>query len=195
MIDKILLEIERLQRERGRVIVAIDGRCASGKTTLAGRLRDVLPCNVFHMDDFFLRPEQRTDARYMEPGGNVDRERFSEEVLCPLLKGEPVFYHPFDCHAMKFGESVLVEPAAVNIVEGSYCCHPALWESYDLHIFLTVSPEEQLARIARRSGSDPEMFRRRWIPLEERYFKAYRIEERCELEFGRNDSERESLKE
>ena len=60
---------------RGRVCVAIDGRCASGKTTLATALAVSLGATVFHADDFFLRPEQRTAERLSEPGGNMDRER------------------------------------------------------------------------------------------------------------------------
>ena len=44
-------------------IVALDGRCAAGKTTLAARLQQRSGCNVVHMDDFFLRPAQRTKAR------------------------------------------------------------------------------------------------------------------------------------
>ena len=30
-------------------------------------------------------------------------------------------------------------------------------------------------------GEILELFRQRWIPLEERYFSACRVEERCEL--------------
>ena len=37
-------------------IVSIDGRCASGKTTVASRLERELDCNVIHLDQFFLRP-------------------------------------------------------------------------------------------------------------------------------------------
>ena len=56
--------IDELLSRQGRVLVAIDGKCASGKTTLAARLAECYDCNVFHMDDFFLRPEQRTEERY-----------------------------------------------------------------------------------------------------------------------------------
>ena len=40
-------------------ILAIDGCCASGKSTLGQRLSQAYGCPLFHMDDFFLRPEQR----------------------------------------------------------------------------------------------------------------------------------------
>ena len=50
------------------ILVAIDGRCGSGKTTLGEYLKGQLDCNLFHMDDFFLRMEQRTPDRMKETG-------------------------------------------------------------------------------------------------------------------------------
>ena len=72
----LLRRIRALAAAQPRVLVAIDGRCTAGKTTLAASLQAQLECNVFHMDDFFLRPEQRTPERLRQPGGNVDFERF-----------------------------------------------------------------------------------------------------------------------
>ena len=43
----------RIKAENKTLIVAIDGRCGAGKTTLAGRLEEELGCAAFHMDDFF----------------------------------------------------------------------------------------------------------------------------------------------
>lgn len=183
MVEQVLHEIDRLGQSRERVLIAIDGRCASGKTTLAQRLQAELSCNVIHMDDFFLRPEQRTAQRYDEPGGNVDRERFLAEVFEPLQRGETFSYRPFDCHAMAFGTPIAVQPKAVTVIEGSYSCHPALWAAYDLHIFLTTTPEKQLDRLAERNGGNISMFREKWIPLEERYFAACKAEAQCELVF------------
>lgn len=76
--------VERLLAEGRCAFVAIDGPCASGKTVFAASLHERFGGNVLHMDDFFLRPEQRTPERFAEPGGNVDRERFEAEVLKPL---------------------------------------------------------------------------------------------------------------
>lgn len=68
-------------------------------------------------------------------------------MLLPLKQGLPFSYRPYDCRTQKFREPVWVEPDTVAVVEGSYSCHPELWDFYDLHIFLTVSPEEQRLRI------------------------------------------------
>lgn len=69
------------------ILVAIDGRCGSGKTTLGEYLKGQLDCNLFHMDDFFLRMEQRTPDRMKETGGNVDYERFYETCLYRSKEG------------------------------------------------------------------------------------------------------------
>ena len=45
------------------MMIAIDGRCAAGKTTLADRLKEEFDCSVIHMDHFFLQPKQRTKQR------------------------------------------------------------------------------------------------------------------------------------
>ena len=80
-----------------RILIAIDGRCAAGKTTLANRLHETAGWSVFHMDDFFLRPEQRTEQRLNTPGENVDHERFLEEILIPLKSGaKELSFRPFD---------------------------------------------------------------------------------------------------
>ncbi len=184
MADRVLREIERRKENPGPFLIALDGRCASGKTTLAARLRAACGCGVVHLDDFFLRPEQRTRQRYETPGENVDHERFLAEVLLPLRRGEAAEYRPFDCSAQRLGGPVRVEQFSVIVAEGSYSCHSALWPCYDLRIFLTVPPEEQLRRIAARNGAQAAgVFRTRWIPLEERYFAAYRIAQRCDLCF------------
>ncbi len=182
-ISELLRAIEACPAS-GRRIVALDGRCASGKTTLAARLSEAADCTVFHVDDFFLRPEQRTEERLRTPGGNVDRERVLTEILLPLRSGaEEISYRPYDCASQTLLPPREVRPKRTVLIEGSYSCHPALWENYDLRVFLTVSPEAQLRRIERRNGSCAAAFRDRWIPLEEAYFRAYQIESRCALTF------------
>ena len=44
----------------GKRILAIDGRCTSGKTTLAEQIEKSLPCNIVHIDDFYLPFSKRT---------------------------------------------------------------------------------------------------------------------------------------
>lgn len=186
IMDILLEEIRRLPLpSAGRpLLIALDGRCAAGKSTLAAALQAETDCNVVSMDHFFLRPEQRTAARLAEPGGNVDRERFREEVLLPLSTGEEISYRPYNCHRQELDAPIRLKPGPLAVVEGAYSCHPALWDFYDLRVFLTVSPDEQLRRLRSRNGPDgAAAFQNRWIPLEEKYFAAFRIQERCRFCF------------
>ena len=150
---RLVLAIRRQLLRRGRVIVAIDGRCGSGKTTLAAKLQKQLHCSVFHMD-----------------------------VLLPLRSAQAVTYRPFSCARQQLGEPVTTEPSSLTIVEGAYACHPDLWAYYDLRVFLTVDPETQMSRIEARSGPErAQHFRDRWIPFEEKYFKAFDVQARCDM--------------
>ena len=179
---RLVQAIEEQLQQKGRLIVAIDGRCGSGKSTLAARLERELRCSVFHMDDFFLRPQQRTAERFAQPGENVDHERFLEEVLLPLRSGQPLTYRPFSCAQQQLGAPVTAAPCRLAIVEGAYACHPDLWAYYDLWVFLTVDPETQMQRIEARSGAaKAAQFRDRWIPLEETYFSALDVQARCDM--------------
>ncbi len=179
---------EALLTERRRIVMAIDGRCASGKTTLSAALSEALHAPVIHMDHFFLRPHMRTPERLSQPGGNVDKERFEEAVVPSLRNGQAFYYRPFDCHTQDFAAPVYIPAAPVILVEGSYACCPELWDCYDLHVFLTVDPQVQLQRIADRNGTAGiQAFRDRWIPLEEAYFSAFDVQARCELTFDTTD--------
>ena len=173
--------IDALLQERERVIVAIEGSCAGGKTTLAEALGREYGCNVLPMDDFFLRPEQRTEERFAQPGGNVDYERFFEEVLQPLLRGEPFSYRPFDCSTGALAEPVAVVPGRLTLVEGSYCLHPHFGDVYDLKIFLTVNDATRRRRILGRPAFLHRRFFEQWIPMEQRYFEAFDIRSKCDL--------------
>ena len=114
----------------------------------------------------------------------MDYERFLEEVMIPLSQGLAFSYRQFDCKKMELSSPVQMKQKDVAIVEGSYSCHPSLWDFYDLRIFLSIEPEEQIRRIRSRNGSEAvSRFRDRWIPLEEQYFNACRIQERCDLVF------------
>ena len=179
----LFAKIDTLMEKDG-VIVAIEGGSASGKSTLGQILSEIYDCNLFHMDDFFLRPEQRTAERYREIGGNIDRERFLCEVLIPLKEGKAVNYRRFDCSTMEIAPPERIEPKRLTVIEGAYSMHPELSDYYDFSVFLDISEELQRARIQKRNS--PAMAQRffdEWIPLEQIYFSGFDIKDRCDLVF------------
>ena len=177
----VFAEIDK-RLSAGTVIAAIEGGSASGKSTLSEALSAVYDCNIFHADDFFLRPEQRTPERFREIGGNFDRERFYDEIIASLKKNEAVSYRPFDCSSQTLGECITVPSSRLTIVEGVYSTHPYFGKYYDFSVFLDIDPEFQKKRIEKRnSPALAKRFFEEWIPLENTYFKKTEIMSRADL--------------
>lgn len=179
--SEIKSAIDALLLRDGQILVAIDGRCTSGKTTLAQKLAQTYDCNLFHMDDFFLQMHQRTKERFAEIGGNVDYERFAQEVLQPLKKGEGFAYRPFSCQSFTLLDPIEVAPKKLNIIEGTYAHHAYFGEAYDLKIFLTVDAQLQKQRIFERPAFLHQRFFEQWIPMEELYFQGFEVSQKAQL--------------
>ena len=164
------------------VLVAIDGKCASGKSTLGLYLKEKFDANLIHMDDFFLQKHQRTEERLAEVGGNVDYERFKAEVLEPLCNGQKAKYGIFDCSTLEISEWKEIEDKQVTIIEGSYSQHPYFGNPYDLRLFAEIDSESQLDNIRKRNGEEKLIvFKECWIPKEEAYFEAFSVKEKSDL--------------
>ncbi len=183
VIPKIYAEywdiIKRIYFEAPKVI-AIDGRAGSGKTTLANTLLELFDFNIIRADHFFLPPQMRTPKRLEEAGGNIHYERLKEQVIDKL--GQEFEYDIFDCSQMALnGKKKIINTKPV-IIEGSYSLHPHFGEYYDLGIFLSVSSEEQKARILKRNGNEMlQRFINNWIPMEEKYFEAFKIQKKAQI--------------
>jgi hypothetical protein len=162
---KVFCRIDELLNNQDKVIVAIDGRSSAGKSTLSSVISDVYDCNVFHMDDFFLTPKQKTHQRLNKPGGNVDYERFNSEVMLSFKDAGNFSYRRYDCKSGSFCNPIKVVPKKLNIVEGVYSMHPTLIDNYSLKIFMDIDDKAQSARILKRNGKYMhERFQNEWIP-------------------------------
>ena len=166
--------------DKETILIAIDGKCASGKTTLGYYLKDIYDCNLFHLDDFFLQGYQRTEERLAQIGGNVDYERFQSEVMEPVLSGTDVIYRPYSCMEGKIIEEILIKKHRLNIMEGSYSLHPYFKDPYDVKIFMNIDENDQVDNIRKRNGEEKlQRFITEWIPKENRYFETFHIEDGC----------------
>lgn len=171
----------QLEGEKRPLLVAIDGRCGSGKTSLAAALAEQFPQSLtVHMDDFYLPMEQRVPDWENRPCANMDLLRFRDQVLKPARAGQTIEYRAFSCAQKREKEPVLLPPRPLVLVEGSYSHHPLLAPFYDVRVFLTCRPEVQARRLLAREGERYPMFARRWIPLEEGYFAEYAIPEKAD---------------
>ena len=160
------------------ILIALDGRCGSGKTTLAAQLARQFPQSItVHTDDFYLPPASRVANWEQIPCANMDLERLRAQVLTPARAGQAVPYRAYSCRAGTYLLEQCFVPQPLVIVEGSYSCHPTLADCYDLKVFVTCSKEEQARRLLAREGERYSGFTARWIPLEEGYFAKFQIEQ------------------
>lgn len=163
-------------------VIAIDGRSASGKSTVADALAAALNADIVHMDDFFLPKELRTPERLASTGGNVHYERFIRQVLPCIAKNEEFEYDIFSCQTMDFSGKRKICSRKCRIVEGSYSCHPEFGSYADITVFSDIDSDEQIKRIIKRNGDKAaKLFAEKWIPMEEQYFKEFAINRKCSI--------------
>lgn len=82
-------------KQQPTVLVALDGRCGSGKTTLAAQLAERFPQSItLHTDDFYLPPPQRVTGWERIPCANMHLERLRAEAVAPARAGRPCVTRP-----------------------------------------------------------------------------------------------------
>ncbi|MBR5520420.1 MAG: AAA family ATPase [Oscillospiraceae bacterium] len=175
-----------MSRDNGRdyTIIAIDGPSATGKTSFCELIADRYKCEIFHMDDFFLTEEEKTEERLSVPGNNVAWERFRAEVLEKLEAGEPFKYQKYNCRTKEFYPSRTVRKKKLYVVEGVYSHHPELEKFYDYKMFFDVTKNTQKERILKReSERKAQLYFNEWIPMEDKYFEAYNIRAKANFVF------------
>jgi uridine kinase len=171
-VDPVAAVVAALEGRPGTRWVGVDGKGATGKTTLAAQIAAALPGSVtVHIDDF-ARPEVR----------GWERDRFLRQVLRPLLAGRPGRYQRWDFDRNVGAEWHTVPVGVPVIVEGVSATDERLGVPWDFTIWVEVPLEVRLARALERDG--PERMDRwltDWMPSEDAYEEAQRPQERVNL--------------
>ena len=186
--SELLQEIKLLLKKKAAPIISIDGRCGSGKTTIAEYIAKEIGAEVVHADDFFLPPYMRSEKRLATPGENIDHERLEKEVLLPFYEAVKakekmqIAFRPYICSLKALGGEKRINTERPLVVEGSYSQHPSLCRYYDLKVFVDCEADVQIERIRRREGEDKlRDFVGKWIPLEEKYFDFCKVKDIAEI--------------
>ncbi|MEJ5171783.1 MAG: uridine kinase, partial [Fimbriimonadales bacterium] len=147
-----------------RLAIAIAGATASGKTTLARAVADLLPCTILRTDDYYrnldhLPFEERCKLNFDHPSA-VEGELLAEHVR-RLLEGRSVEAPRYDfTRHTRFAETHTVVPSRFLIVEGLFAlCDPRLADLCAVRVFVDT-PEEvclqrRLARDVLERGRTP----------------------------------------
>ncbi len=163
---------ERLAGLTGTRWVGVDGKGASGKTTLAATVAAALDgAAVVHVDDF---------ARRSVP--TWERGRFVDQVLAPLLAGRAARYERWDWGTDASLGWAEVPAGVPVVVEGVSSTDVRLGVPWDVTLWLDVPAEVRLARALARDGeSMRDQWVRRWMPAEDAYEAAQRPQDRADV--------------
>ena len=118
-----LLAAALAQQPTKPLVLALDGRCGSGKTTLANTLARQFPASItLHTDDFYLPPAQRIRGWEKTPCANMDLDRLRDEALRPAYEGQPVQYRAYSCREGAYLPARELAAQPLVILEGSAAC-------------------------------------------------------------------------
>jgi uridine kinase len=189
LIDKLAITATQLHTSRPS-LVAIDGRSAAGKTTLADELarriaqkgRSTLRSSIDHFHPpghkYRSRSQPYTPESYYTEG--YDYAKFRQCVLDPLQKNGsrrclPAYWDSYTDRP--FPEQwVEVTDDVVAIVDGIFLRHPTIRHYWDYFIWLDISWDTMVERAADRDSAwvgnkdiVVERYRSFWIPTHRSY--------------------------
>lgn len=162
---------ERLMDRPGTRWVGIDGKGASGKTTLAETVAAALPgAVVVHVDDF-ARPSVET----------WERDRFVAQVLAPLAAGQFARYERWDWTTDASAGWAEVPVGVPVVVEGVSSTDVRLGVPWDVTLWVEAPYDVRLARALARDGEAMrEQWVGAWMPAEDAYEASQRPQDRVD---------------
>lgn len=183
MLDRLAATIDELRPER-RVLVAIDGADAAGKSTLARAVAGTVtrPAVCASIDTWhrprFVRHQQGGDSAAGYYEDSFDYAALVGELIEPFRSGaSSVTTTWFDHLADQPRRSDVsdVPPTAALLMEGVFLQRPELRGLWDLRVYLQVPESVTLSRALERDAADlggPDAVRQRY---QRRYLPGQRL--------------------
>ncbi|MDG4803324.1 AAA family ATPase [Micromonospora sp. WMMD980] len=165
-------------------VIAVDGPSASGKTTLAETVAELLDgATIVHGDDF-CRPMPDHERAQLDPQQGYQRhfdwQRLRDQVLVPLRADRTARYQSYDWNTGRLAGWTEVTPGAPVIVEGVYSARPELSPYYHLTVYVDT-PREICLRRMRARGEHSEEWITRWRAAEDFYLRTTWPQSRARL--------------
>ena len=191
--------VHHLTNTTPRVLVAIDGPDAAGKTTLADRVAAALGKQTVRASiDGFHRPRHERIARgELSPDGyysdSFDYDALQTKLLHPFTEGAPrAATRVFDYRTDSAREELIDLPMeAALLFDGVFLLRPELRDHWHLSIYLDVAPDETLRRAMARDSETMAYVRRRYetryLPGQQIYIKEAQPQDRADIVIDNND--------
>lgn len=145
---------------------ALEGKAASGKTTITNLLEKDDDVTVIHVDDFF---------DYSDEEIGINSLRIVKEIIHPAIINKPLKFKKYDCTTKTFIDTTIESLNSIVVIEGVFSCNSILEEYYKGIIYLHINEDSQQERLIKRNRLLYNRFVNEWIPRENNYFKKYNI--------------------
>lgn len=169
------------------MIVALDGRSGTGKSTIARLLAKKLNATVIKCDDFYaggsasewdnMTPKEKVDTC-------IDWKRLRSEVVEPLRLRKPASWRSFNWDRQEglSDEVFTAMPTNLIILDGIYSGRPELSDLVDFSIYVTVPDDQRRIRLNEREGeSRMRSWQKIWDEAEDYYFDVICLPERFDM--------------
>lgn len=182
-VELVAMMIEFKAAERSPLVVALDGRSGSGKSTFATAVACLIPATIVPCDDFFAANISAHGWDIRSPAERardaLDWARLIREAIEPLLAGHSATWFPFDFAAGTRADGsyalstdvVRRDPARVIILDGAYSARPELGRFVQFSILMEAPEAVRWHRLAARE--EPGFlaaWHARWDGAEDHYF-------------------------
>lgn len=135
------------------ILIGIDGRPGSGKTTVAVKLEEVLNAQAIYLDEFFIPQEQwPKNAKPQFPFFYFRYQEFIDGIKA-LADGKPFTYFAYDWESDGLSKRAkVIKPEGIIIVEGVSALNTELAPLYDKKIWVDSDRKSEFAAIAAREN-------------------------------------------
>src|SRR3989344_4105754 len=135
-IEEVIDYIKNGVTKQKPVFIAVEGFGGSGRSTLAEKLKHLLPnAEVIKIDSFILKEP----AQNAEPWEQVfDRKRLEQQVLKPASSGKTISYQRLDWAKDALGPSITLPKTEYLIIDGISSSHPDIEHYYSFKIWVNT---------------------------------------------------------
>ncbi len=189
--DALLTSLELT--ERRPLLIGIDGRPCSGKSTLTDLLIKELHAEGLFLDDFFI--PQTEWPNHISPAFPFPYFRYNEFVqgVCRLAKGMLFEYQPYNWATNRLEKARIIDPKNIIIVEGVSVLCEQLVPCFYKKIFVESNKNNEFEAICQRENKNINIWSELYLPSIDIYWRTNPWERADILYSGRGLPDKEAI--
>lgn len=168
--EQLLKELSSVPKKQ-LILIGIDGRPCSGKTTLTMKLEQTLSAQAIYLDEFFI--PQRDWPQNQHPRFPFFYFRYQEFMngIKSLASGKPLTYHAYDWQIDgPSATATTIKPEGIILVEGVSALNIELASLYAKKIWVDSDTSTEMTAIeTREKDANLDLWKKIYMPSAEIY--------------------------